>query len=93
MAKYKIGITEAGDAGIDLMWAHKMDTVDGAILVTKCISPDFYDEVLKSRVRDKVIIHATFTGYGRSVLEPLVPPPYEELDAINTLVRSGFPQE
>lgn len=92
-AKYKIGITEAGDAGIDLTWAEKMDTVDGAILITKCISPDFYDEVLKSHVCKKVIVHATFTGYGRTVLEPTVPPPYEEYDAINTLVKGGFPKE
>lgn len=29
MPKYKIGITEAGDAGLDLSWANKLDTVDG----------------------------------------------------------------
>lgn len=46
MARYKIGITEAGDAGLDLSWANKLDTVDGAIIITKCISPEFYDAVL-----------------------------------------------
>lgn len=39
MAKYKIGITEAGDAGLDLSWVNKLDTVDGAVVITKCISP------------------------------------------------------
>lgn len=29
--KHKIGITEAGDAGLDRSWASKLDTVDGAI--------------------------------------------------------------
>lgn len=90
MAKYKIGITEAGDAGIDLSWTSKMNQIDGAILITKCVSPDFYDAALK--YKDKVIIHTTFTGFGHSVLEPFVPAPYDEFDAITTLVGGGFPK-
>lgn len=43
--------------------------------------------------KEKLIIHATFTGYGHSILEPWVPAPYEEFDAINTLVKHGFPKE
>lgn len=42
MAKYKIGITEAGDAGIDLSWVDKLGAVDGAIVITKCVSVDFH---------------------------------------------------
>lgn len=91
MAKYKIGITEAGDAGLDLSWVNKLDTVDGAVVITKCISPEFYDAVLSNK--DKLIIHATFTGYGHSVLEPNVPSPYDEFDAIMALERAGFPKE
>ena len=91
MARYKIGITEAGDAGLDLSWANKLDTVDGAIVITKCISPEFYDAVLSNK--DRLIVHATFTGCGHSVLEPNVPPPYEEFDAIMALERAGFPKE
>lgn len=91
MPKYKIGITEAGDAGLDLSWVNKLDTVDGAVVITKCISTDFYDAVLSNK--DKLIVHATFTGYGHSVLEPNVPPPYEEFDAIMALVKGGFPKE
>lgn len=90
MAKYKIGITEAGDAGLDLSWVDKMNQVDGAILITKCASPDFYDAALK--YKDSVIIHTTFTGFGHSVLEPFVPAPYDEFDAITTLVDGGFPK-
>lgn len=90
MAKYKIGITEAGDAGLDLSWVDKMSQVDGAILITKCVSPDFYDAALK--YKDSVIIHTTFTGFGHSVLEPFVPAPYDEFDAITTLVDRGFPK-
>lgn len=91
MAKYKIGVTEAGDAGLDLSWAKQMDSIDGAVLITKCISPRFLTEVLKHK--DKIIVHATFTGYGNTVIEPCVPPPYDEFDAILQLVKAGFPKE
>lgn len=91
MNQFKIGITEAGDAGLDLSWAEKLETVDGAVLVTKRISPSFYGKALEHK--DKLIIHATFTGYGSTVLEPCVPPPYEEFDAIMQLVKGGFPKE
>ena len=46
MAKYKIGITEAGDAGLDLSWKEKLGTVDGAVVITKCVSPAFYNAVV-----------------------------------------------
>ena len=91
MAKCKIGITEAGDAGLDLSWVDKLDTVDGAVVITKRMSPEFYDAVLSNK--DKIIIHATFTGYGHSVLEPNVPSPHDEFDAIMALERAGFPKE
>ena len=91
MAKYRIGITERGDAGLDLSWASKLDTVDGAIVITKFLSPACYDALLANK--EKLILHATLTGYGHSVLEPAVPPPYEELDALMTLVNAGFPKE
>lgn len=91
MAKYKIGITERGDAGLDLSWASKLDTVDGAVVITKCLSPACRDALLTNK--EKLILHATLTGYGRSILEPAVPPPYEELDALMTLVDAGFPKE
>lgn len=31
----KIGITEQGDAGLDLSWVKKLSNVDAAILITK----------------------------------------------------------
>lgn len=91
MAKYKIGITEAGDAGLDLSWKEKLGTVDGAVVITKCVSPAFYNAVLANK--DRLIVHATITGYGHSVLEPNVPNPYDEFDAIMALVEGGFPKE
>lgn len=91
MGKYKIGITEAGDAGLDLSWGDKLDSVDGAILITKHISLDFIGMALNHK--DKLIVHATFTGYGGTVLEPHVPSPREEFMAIMDLVEAGFPKE
>ena len=43
MAKYKIGITEAGDAGLDLSWEPYVDNLDGVVLVTKNITPSFHE--------------------------------------------------
>lgn len=51
MALYKIGITEAGDAGVDLSWVEKLDRVDAAVLITKCVSPDFFDAALEHKDR------------------------------------------
>ena len=45
MAKYKIGITERGDAGLDVSWVGKLDAVDGAVVITKCLSPACYDKI------------------------------------------------
>lgn len=75
MALYKIGITEARDAGVDLSWVEKLDSVNSAVLITKCVSPGFFDAALENR--DKLVVHATITGYGHSILEPNVPTPYE----------------
>lgn len=91
MAQYKIGITEAGDAGIDLSWTDKMDSVDGAILITKCISQAFINAALE--YKEKIIIHATLTGYGSSVLESNVPSPKDEYKAICSLIEQGFTKE
>lgn len=91
MALYKIGITEAGDAGVDLSWEEKLDDVDAAVLITKSVSPDFFDAALKHK--DKLVIHTTITGYGHSILEPNVPTPYEEFAAIMELAKAGFPME
>lgn len=60
MAKYKIGITERGDAGLDLSWASKLDTVDGAVVITKCLSPACRDALLTNK--EKLILHATQIG-------------------------------
>ena len=91
MAKYKIGITEAGDAGLDVSWADKLDSVDGAILVTKQFTPLFCEKALEHK--DKLVIHATITGYGGTKIEPHVPNPDDELGRVLNLIERGFPKE
>lgn len=91
MSKYKIGITEAGDAGLDLSWQNKMDSIDGAILITKNITPDFSTAVLTHK--NKAIIHATMTGHGNTVYEPNVPALQNNFNSLLNLINRGFPKE
>lgn len=90
MAKYKIGITEAGDAGLDLSWEDKLRNVDGAVLITKNITPGFIQSVIRNK--EKLIVHATITGYGSTVVEPNVPCPEEAFAHLSDLVEQGFPK-
>ena len=90
MAKYKIGITEAGDAGLDLSWSSKLDSVDGAVVITKSITPAFQEAALAHK--DKIIIHATITGFGGTGVEPNVPAVGASFDALNVLIQRGFPR-
>lgn len=91
MAKYRIGVTEAGDAGLDLSWADRLDMVDGAIVITKQVTPEFQAKVMANE--RKLIIHATCTGYGGTVVEPMVPTPQQQHDAVMDLASAGFPRE
>ena len=88
MSRYKIGVTEAGDAGIDLSWVEKLARVDGAIVITKKITNAFVQAVAKNK--DKLVVHATVTGYGGTVLEPNVPTLDESRDFVQDLLNAGF---
>lgn len=90
MQKYKIGATDGGDAGLDLSWKEKMNTVDGAVLITKRVTPQFIDVVHDIT---NVVVHATCTGYGDTVLEPNVPTAVEQLAAVRNLIDAGYPKE
>lgn len=87
---YKIGITEAGDAGIDLSWTARVNSVDGLILITKQVTPEFITAAVS--VAEKAIVHTTITGYGGTRLEPNVPKPDKQRKAILDLVNAGFPK-
>lgn len=87
----KIGITERGDAGINLTWVEKMDTVDGAVLITKNITEAFKEAVLNCE--KPIIVHCTCTGHGGTVLEPNVPYYKTQLNNLKNLIDRGFPAE
>ena len=86
----KIGITEAGDPSFDYSWVEKMSNMDMAILITKNITDKFIEEILK--VKNKVILHVTCTGYGGTVVEPNVPIYTNQLDQVKKLISYGFPE-
>lgn len=92
----KIGITERGDAALDFSWYDKIKngTVDGAVLITKNLSRQFIDKVIElHETGHKIIVHATCTGWGQSVLEPNVPHYWDQLDNLRLLIDFGFPKE
>jgi Domain of unknown function (DUF1848) len=66
----RIGVTEAGDAGLDFAWMNKAHNFDGMILITKHLSYAFIDRIVKTNA----IVHATITGHGGTIYEPNVPP-------------------
>lgn len=80
----KVGITERGDAALDLSWVNKMHSVQGAVLITKqCCNEDFLRAV--RRWKNKVIVHCTITGYGGGVIEPHVPSHYDTMEGLHEL--------
>lgn len=83
----KIGITEQGDPSIDFSWAEKLDTMDGAIIITKNLT----EKVRKSAVPyiNKIIWHVSCTGYGGTVIEPNIPNCLTQLDNAEKLKEIG----
>lgn len=69
----RIGITERGDASLHYDWAEHLDAgrVAMAILITKRLTDRFIDEVAARA--GKVVVHATCTGWGGTVIEPRGP--------------------
>ena len=90
----KIGITERGDAGINLSWVSKINTADGMILITKNLTGMFCLQVLDLYNKGyKIIVHCTCTGYGNSSLEPNVPDYKTQLKHLAYLIDMGFPAD
>jgi len=88
----RVGITERGDAGLDLSWVGKLNLVDFAIVITKNpIYREFHEALIDNK--SKLILHVTCTGFGGSKLEPNVPEPMRVLKAVRVLIKNGFPAE
>jgi DNA repair photolyase len=83
-----IGITEQGDAGLNYKWIETVNSVSAAILITKELNDTFIANVVD---RNNVIVHATVTGWGGSIIEPNVPPTEWSLRQLCKLHELGFP--
>ena len=68
---FKFGITERGDAGLDLTWTDRIHAVEGAVIISKCANLEFSQALLN--YREKIIYHSTCTGFGGTLFEPNVP--------------------
>ena len=90
----KIGVTERGDAGLNLSWKDMLSNYDGVILITKRISDAFVHTVINA-IKDypNIIVHATCTGWGESIVEPNVISYIEQLEGIQSLLWMGFPKD
>lgn len=86
----KFGITEAGDAGLDLSWADKL--LEGNIIISKHVSiknKRFLDLLMENK--EKIILHVTCTGYGSTEMEPNVPRVVDVYNGVRELISRGFP--
>lgn len=89
----QIGITERGDAGLDLSWVEKLYMLDGAVLITKNINDRFIQEVCHAHENGhKLVVHCTCTGLGETGIEPNVPHPKTQIIQLRKLINSGFPK-
>ena len=91
ITNFKFGITERGDAGLDLSWTKRLNAVVGAIIISKSDSPELRDALLKHQ--DKCIYHATCTGLGGTLFEPNAPTYEKKLAHIYDLIMRGFPRK
>ena len=82
----KIGITERGDACFH-PWIN-LHGCDGLILISKNIG--MLMEQIDPFLYDKIILHATITGWGGTAIEPNVPMSGSMIEAFNKI---NFPQE
>lgn len=88
----KIGITERGDAGLNFEWVDKLYQAN--IIITKHLTVKntrLIDALINNK--EKIILHATCTGYGGTNIEPRVPTPNDVYDGVQTLIHFGFPAE
>lgn len=87
----KVGITEAGDAGIDFSWVDKLYDIN--IIITKHLTVK-NEQLLNALLcnKGKIILHCTCTGYGGTEMEANVPTPEEVHEGVKHLIGAGFPE-
>ena len=94
MAIVKFGITERGDVAFDDSWIApvRRGDVSAAVLISKGMpTPSGMEAMLE--MKDRLIFHATTTGFGGTVIEPNVAPAESRLKEVAEFCRRGFPME
>lgn len=87
----KIGITEHGDIAFDNRWMKQFDEMDFNILISKSLPDDVGKQFMIDN-SNKIIFHATTTGYGGTVIEPTVPEFEKRLKDLDNFCENGFPK-
>jgi len=88
----QIGITERGDAALNINWKKWVENGLPAILITKNIIK-LIEENKQLLLNGNVIIHATITGLGGTIWESNVPNYKKVLEFLEKQIRYGFPKE
>lgn len=89
----RFGITERGDIAFHDGWIDQVrrGDVQAAVLISKGMpTPEGRKAMLE--MSDKLVFHATTTGYGRTILEPGVEPFKTRLDKVRAFCDEGFPE-
>lgn len=98
----RIGVTERGDAALDLSWIKKCNKalygacrLNGAVIITKDLAPHVRDAVINlTKAGFPIVVHATCTGWGGDpLMEPNVLPFRNQIQAVRHLLDRGFPIE
>jgi DNA repair photolyase len=84
----KVCLTERGDPAFDPTFEKRLGSAN--IIITKNVAA--ITPVLLTH-KEKIILHATVTGYGGTLIEPNVPPTNESMKALRQLILEGFPKE
>lgn len=85
----KIGITERGDPSYSNIWINKMSDVNGVIIITKNLTDNLISNILE--FKNKIILHSTIIGYGKTEFEPNVNSPDLSFQQLYKLINFGFP--
>lgn len=84
------GITERGDAGVDLSWEYNLkENIN--IIISKKLTDELIEALIRNK--DRVIFHHTVTGYGGRITEPNVPKVEWSFSQAKKLFEKGFPME
>ena len=88
----KFGITERGDVAFDDSWIApvRRGDVSAAVLISKGMPTPFGMEAMLE-MKDRLIFHATTTGFGGTILEPNVAPADNRLKKVAEFCHRGFP--